>query len=430
MNPGVEPQERTFGPYTSFAFVVGTVVGTGIYLKPSQVTRLVPEMWQNLSLWTAGGLFALCGALVYARLAAVWPQAGGAYVYLRECYGSWAGALLMAADVLLARPAAVGALATGLGLIWGLGIHDTVLLAVATLTVLTVTHLVGSRAAGRLQVVLTVVQMLPLLFCAVGGIQLNNVSVQPTPMNAPLWASGFLAVLWAYDGWYNVTILGGEVRRPDRNLRWSLVGGVMLVTLLYVGLNGLLLMKIDRSVIAEQGIPFLGLLQGWGRPVWETGLKFALSFALLATLNGTLVCGSRMLIAGSENGLLVKLSSGIRGERRAVLLFFFWCVGMLLLFAGLPSQFSLFDQLSEYTAVVVAGLSGLTITCIFRLRRFGEKVDRCSWIGACVYLLVDLWLMALLLVERPWLAMAGAGSVLITGTVLWFLRASRIEENQ
>lgn len=423
-----EKQDRIFGPYTSFAFVVGTVVGTGIYLKPSQVTRLAPEMWQNLSLWAAGGLFALCGALVYARLAAVWPQAGGAYVYLRECYGTWAGALLMAADVLLARPAAVGALATGLGLIWGLGVQGTVGLAVMTLVFLTITHLVGSRAAGRLQVALTVVQTLPLLFCAGGGLRLENTAAQPISTSSPLWASGFLAVLWAYDGWYNITILGGEVRRPDRNLRRSLVGGVTLVTLLYVGLNALLLMKVDRSAIIEQGIPFIALLQGWRLPVWETGLKLALSFALLATLNGTLVCGSRMLIAGSANGLLAKGSGGVQGERRAVLLFFLWCTGMLLLFAGLPSQFTLFDQLSEYTAVIVAGLSGLTVSCLFRLARFGERVDGLARSAACVYLLVDFWLMGLLLWERPWLALGGAASVLGTGTVLWFLRGSRIEE--
>ena len=134
-------------------------------------------------------------------------------------------------------------------------------------------------------------------------------------------------MLWAYDGWYNITILGGEVRRPDRNLRRSLVGGVTLVTLLYVGLNALLLMKVDRSAIIEQGIPFIALLQGWRLPVWKTGLKLALSFALLATLNGTLVCGSRMLIAGSANGLLAKGSGGVQGERRAVLLFFLWCTG-------------------------------------------------------------------------------------------------------
>ena len=76
----MNPSSRQYGFWTAIAFVIGTVVGTGIYLNPAQLALLAPEPWQNLTLWALGGLFALSGGLVYSRLAEVWPQSGGAYV--------------------------------------------------------------------------------------------------------------------------------------------------------------------------------------------------------------------------------------------------------------------------------------------------------------------------------------------------------------
>ena len=407
---------RQYGAAAAMAFVVGTMVGTGIYLKPAQVSRLAPESWQNLALWAAGGLFALCGALVYARLAEVWPESGGAYVYLRNCYGDWVGSLLMAADVLLGRPAAVGALATGLGLIWSLPPEQTLMVAVATLVCLAAGQALGRKAIGGMQVVLTLLKLMP--FALIAGAGMTLPAAAPTPTGEPVfWAGGFLAVLWAYDGWYNIAILGGEVSRPERNLRRSLVGGVLLVTVFYLAMNALVLAKISRAemLAKDAPLPFVLLLNGWA---WGPGLGLAvqvgLTISVLATLNGTLACGPSMLAAG---GL-----SDLRSVRRGTLLFTGWCLGMLLLFAGLPSQFALFDQLSEYTAVVVAGLSGLTVTCLFRLPRFGQRVDPVSGLAALLFLTVDLALVVMLLVERPGLAVAGALSVLAAGSALHALR--------
>ena len=414
----MNPSNSQYGLGTALAFVVGTVVGTGIYLKPAHVTELAPQLWQNLLLWTAGGLFALTGALVYARLAEVWPESGGAYIYLRNCYGEWVGSLLLAADVILGRPAAVGALATGLGRIWGLSMKDTLLLALITLASLALGQAVGRRATGGLQMFLTILQMVPFLVIIGAGWSLAPVEQGAVGEAGPvLWASGFLAVLWAYDGWYNITILGGEVSRPEVNLRRALVGGVLLVTMFYVGLNALLLMKISRAEIIGAGVPFVLLLKGWGLQDWGVGIQIALSLALLATLNGILACGPSMLAAG---GLLTGDSDAER--RRGVLLFTAWCLALLLFFAALPSKFALFDQMSEYTACVVAGLSGLTVTCIFHLPRRGHSVGWGTRLAAIGFLSLDGFLMVQLGFERPALALGGLISVLAMGSALHAFR--------
>lgn len=412
----MNPSSRQYGFWTAIAFVIGTVVGTGIYLKPAQLARLAPEPWQNLTLWALGGLFALSGGLVYSRLAEVWPQSGGAYVYLRNCYGEKVGSLLLAADVLLGRPAAVGALATGLGLIWSLTPGATLGLAVAALILLTLGQCLGRVATGRLQLFLTALQMVPFVAIAVAGANLPKATTTlPDPASASqaMWASGFLAVLWAYDGWYNLTILGGDVERPEVNLRRALVGGIVLVTAFYVAINGLLLAKIPRPEILEQGVPFVLLLKAWGVRLWGSGIKFALSLALLGTLNGTLACGPSMLAAGGLGD-----DSTAQSRRRTLLLFSGWCLTLLLLFAVLPSKFALFDQMSEYTAGVVAGLSGLTVTCLFHLPRKGYAIGWGTRLAGVVFLLIDLALVVALALERPGLALGGAISVLVAGALL------------
>ncbi len=381
---------------------------------------MAPEPWQNLAIWIAGGVFALAGALVYARLSEAWPSSGGAFIYLRNCYGEWVASLLLAADVLLARPAAVGALATGLGLIWELDAERTLRLAIFTLGVLTAGQLVSRRTTGGMQVALTVLQMAPLLVIAAAGLALPEASPRSSSSEQPaLWASGFLAVLWAYDGWYNITILGGEVSRPQRNLRRSLVGGVLLVTTIYVSLNALLLARIPREEIVEAGLPFALLLKGWDVSSLGLLLRLGLSLALLATLNGTLACGPSMLAASGMAG------TGSSSPRLSLLLFSGWCLMMLLIFAALPSRFVLFDRLSEYTAVVVAALSGLTVSCLFHLPRHGYTYGLGTSFAAVIFLAMDAALVLLLAYERPQLALAGILSVLLAGSLLHALRWSR-----
>jgi hypothetical protein len=128
-----------------------------------------------------------------------------------------------------------------------------------------------------------------------------------------------------------------------------------------------------------------------------------------------------MLAAGRLGGV-----EDLDSLSRGTWLFTGWCVGLLLLFAGLPSQFALFDQMSEYTAVVVAGLSGLTVSCLFHLPRFGHRIDAVTVLAGLAFLGVDLTLAMRLAVERPFLAAAGAVSVLVTGSLL-FLKLRRSE---
>lgn len=416
--------KRPLGQTPALAYVVGTVVGTGIYLKPAVIAQLTATPGQAMLLWLIGGIFVATGALVYSHLARSWPDLGGAYLYLHRVYGSWAAALLLAADVFLARPAAVGALATGLGLVWGLGTFEGLLLAVSVLSALILFQLFGSRVQGRGQTVLTMLQMIPLVFIIGAGLASGEQAPQATleSTNTVHWASAFLAVLWAYDGWYNLTNLAGEVRDPERVFPRALVGGTVLVTILYLVLNGILFFRLSALKISTVGVPFLLLFGGWDVPWLGTALQAALSVALLATLNGTMACGSRVLVAASKDGLIRRELDDDATKPTPTLAFGLWCLGFLALFGGLPLRLNLFDTLTELTSVVVVLLTSLTVTCVFHSQKVNRKIPISGYLAALIYLTINLGLAGLLVMESNLTALIGMLSVLGVGSILWWLR--------
>ena len=416
-----ESHSRVYGPVPAAAFVVGTVVGTGIYLKPGLVAALLTEPWQVYLVWFLGGAFATAGALVYTHLAANWPENGGPFVYLRAVYGPWAASLLLAADVFLARPAAVGALASGLGLIWGLPPGPGLALALVTVSGLSLIQLLGRRFQGWSQTAFTIFQLLPLSAIVVTAPfhESSGQSGWTGEALSPQWAAAFLAVLWAYDGWYNITILAGEVRSPQKTLRGSLFGGMALITSLYLLLNWVLLENVPRERLIDEPIGFLLLLQDWKLGWLGTATQLALSAALLATLNGTLACGARMIVAGASRGLLNRAVGSEPTAPRPTLCFALWCIGLLALFGGLDLRKNLFDSLTEFTAVIVAALSALTVSCLFHGQKFQQKPGPGPKLAGVFYLTITV---VLLVKEANWVGLAGVVTVGLLGTFLWARR--------
>lgn len=416
--------ERVFGKATSLAFVVGTVVGTGIYLKPGQVAALTSGFWQDLMVWLLAGVFVTCGALAYSRLAMAWPQSGGAYVYLSRHYGPWAASLLLAADLLIGRPAAVGALAYGLGLIWQLSSAGCLLTAVMAVTSLTLVQLLGARVQGAGQAMMTAVQLAPLLLVLVlwPFHQAHSELSSDVPTGGVRWGAAFLAVLWAYDGWYNLTNLAGEIAEPERNIPRALVAGMMGVTALYVGLNAVLIKALGPSTLAQESLPVLTLFERWHLQPLAAGLQFFLSVSLLTTLNGTLACGSRVMVAASADGVIRRNLGAEPTALAPTLAFSGWCLGFLLCAGGMPSQSNLFDLLTELTGAVVLALSSLTTTCVFQLQRFDRPAPLGAKMAAGAFLSGNLALLLVLLAEFNRTAIFGVLAVGALGTAVWAVR--------
>ena len=246
--------KRELGVWSAAAIVVGTVIGSGIFLVPSTMARNVGSPLKVFGVWIAGGLLSLFGALSYAELAAAMPEAGGEYVYLREAYGPLWGFLYGWTQMWVAKSGSIATLATGfyiylanfrpeLGKVWmvvplplgeggsPLPIRYGQLLAIAVIILLALINYFGVRVGGNVQVATTLLKVgLIGAIIVIGlGSGLGSVANYHSSTPAPGGILGFFAALvgalWAYDGWNNVTMVASEVRKPQRNLPLALIVG-------------------------------------------------------------------------------------------------------------------------------------------------------------------------------------------------------------
>jgi basic amino acid/polyamine antiporter, APA family len=335
MKPTQPTLIRSLGPIVATAIIIGTVIGSGIFKKPYSIAQGVPEFGLVALVWILGGLLALMGALAYAEVSVLLPQAGGNYVFLRESYGRLAGFLWGWVDFLIIKTASLAALAT----IFAESFNDLLRthlsspldywgergLTVAVMLGLAWINARGTRWGGGVQVFITAIKVGSLLFILVlpfvvlALVSPGSSAALPSSGNLqPIWpadwsqvrfaglATAFLGVLWAYHGWMNLTPVAAEVTRPQRNLPLALLLGVATVVLLYLGVNlayylvmpGSDMAKLpkDTTVAAEFGRRLLG-------PGGGSLASAAIMCSVFGALNGLLLITPRLLFAMGEDGL-------------------------------------------------------------------------------------------------------------------------------
>lgn len=249
---------RDLGPVAATSVVVGSMIGSGIFFGPQIVAwqfadhGIEPTQGLVLSVWAAAGFLVLLGALTFAELAAAMPESGGQYAYLREAYGKGVAYLQGWSSFFIGKAASISALAVAFGnLLSELEGGDIVapgldveLIAIALIVFLTLVNYVGVRFGGWVQTVTTVLKVTALVGLAIGALFFTVDGSLPSP--APIDGSGsmiaafglaLVPALWAYDGWYNSTQVAEEIDDPDRNLPLSLVGGTIVVMVVYLIVN-------------------------------------------------------------------------------------------------------------------------------------------------------------------------------------------------
>jgi len=282
--PSEAPSEpgflRRLGLLDTTFLVIGAVVGSGIFMTPGIIADGLPSPGLLLAVWLAGGLITLCGALSFAELGAMYPQAGGQYVYLREAYGPAAAFLFGWAFFGFIMCGGLAALAVAFaeflgsflpvlstdhvllrldvfGLAYSLSAGQIV--AALSIALLTLVNSFGIRSGALVQNLLTLFRLgavaalvgLGILFGAKSGGANFQSLFPPGPgfmeILGPLGLA-LVAVFWTYDGWYSVNCTAGEVRDPERTIPRGLTMGVLAVTAIYVLVNlvYLLALPLDR----------------------------------------------------------------------------------------------------------------------------------------------------------------------------------------
>ena len=385
--------KRELGIWSAAAIVVGTVIGSGIFLVPSSMVRSVGSPAMVFAVWIAGGLLSLFGALSYAELAAALPQAGGEYVYLREAYGPLWGFVYGWTQMWVAKSGSIATLAAGFVIYLAnfrpelehifvtvplpigeaghpLEIRYGQLVAMGLIAVLAAINYFGVRLGGDVQVLFTAVKVgLIALIILVGlgggvGAGANYASSIAAPGGITGFFAALVAALWAYDGWNNVSMVASEVRNPQRNLPLSLIAGTASVILIYLLTNFAYFYVLPASAVASTDRVAGEMM----RRVWGShgagAVSIAAMISIFAALNGSILSGSRVPFAMARDGLFFRRVSVVHPAYRtpsvSILVLSAWAA--LLVLSGR------YDQLYTYVIFASVILYGMATASVIVLR--------------------------------------------------------------
>jgi basic amino acid/polyamine antiporter, APA family len=400
---------RALGPWASGAIVVGTMIGTGIFLKPAEMAREGRFVSIVFAAWIAGALLSIFGALSYAELGAAIPEAGGEYAYLRRGFGPVWGFLFGWMHSIVGRPSSAASIAAGMvrflgfflpalaaplftvhiaipGLTSWIKPYDFVFtwaqpMAVFWLVVITGVNYLGVRLGGGVQVALTAIKIVSVLLIIGVALLLPAHGTHPPD---PIWPhstdtgllTAFLAALaaalWAYDGWEDLNLVGSEVKDPHRNFPRALVGGVCLVAVIYLLFSAACLKVLPFDSVANSqhvASDVVDRVIGRGFAGWIT---LALVISALGSMNSSILSGARVPYAMARDRVFFKIADGIHPKFRTP--------GRALLFQGvLASVMALSGTFEELTNLFIFStwiFYGLTVVAVFRLRKTEPQLER------------------------------------------------------
>jgi len=383
---------RGLGFIDAAAIVVGSMIGTGVFLKSGIMAQQVGAPAWVLLAWVLAGALSLAGALTYAELGAMFPRAGGEYVYLKEAYGELTAFLFGWTRFWIAGPGTIAAYAVGaatflegavaLDVVGGkAGMGMLFILFFTALNCLRVT------VGGHVQSVITGVKVLLILGLIVGVLFFSpDVSLAhlAETSSVPLTLSGLglamLAALWAYDGWNNLPMAAGEVKNPERNLPLSLILGVMLVLVIYclINLGYFLALPLEEVLSANSGLNPQALPVATKAAMTFMGaaavgvVSIAFVISALGAMNGSVLTNARVPYAMAQDGLffhqLAYLSPGTRVPVISIL--------VQALIAAAMAALGTFDQLTNYVVFSSWIFYGLVCAGVMVLRHKRPELAR------------------------------------------------------
>src|SRR6516225_3620370 len=316
---------RDLGVGQASAIVVGTIIGSGIFLVPAEMMQAVGSARLVYLAWIIGGALSFAGAITYAELGAMKPLTGGEYVYIRDAYGPLAAFLYAWTWFAIAKPASVATITTGLVRILGTFpafalVHESWIrrpftitygqgLAITAAALITALNYIGVKRAGEFQLVFTILKIVMIVavavlcFGAANGTWTNFGTRFAGATGGPAgFMAALIAALWAYDGWNDLNMVSGEIKHPERTIPIALIAGVGIVAVLYMLNNAAVQYVLPADQIAASQRPSsdataiaVGL---WGAAIVSLGM----ALSMLVGLNGTIMSGARIPYAMARDG--------------------------------------------------------------------------------------------------------------------------------
>ena len=430
--PATRELARVLSLRDAIALVL-TVIGTGVFLKTATMAQLVGSPWMVLLAWLAAGVLSLAGALTYAELGAMLPEAGGDYVFIREAYGNLPAFLFGWSTLALIATGGVAAVATaaasflgsfvsldavwvardfhllGQAVHWRLGIQQ--LIAVAIIVLFSAINARGVATGARAQWIATVAKLGGIAVIVLGAFLLSkNGSLQHlrAPVTARIASGGagafgaaMLAALWAYQGWANVAMVAGEIEKPERNVPRALIYGMLLVIIVYLLTNLAYFYVLPFSeVLTSNSTAYrdaLPVAAKAAREFFSYGpqlVSIAFVIAVMGALNGIILMNARVPFAMARDGLFFRRLGDLSPTTRAPVV----AIWVQAFWASVLALSGTFDQITTSVIFALWIFFALVGSSLFVLRRkLPASPRRYRTPGypvvPAVFVLVALWLV-------------------------------------
>ncbi len=390
MTGGTPRSDRRLGLWPALTVVAGSMLGIGIFIAPPEVAADISGSGYFLLIWAFGGFAALCGALSVAELGGMLPQAGGDYPYLRLAYGPGIAFSAGWLQLLATFPGSLAAMAVGVATyqlpvlagerfaeaihLGPLVIQAPTFWAAVIVLVLTALNHIGVVVSGRVQILLTTAPLVILMIASVvlvGGVGVEQIvawadhGVVAEPPSAAQWARAYLPVYFAYSGWNAAIYIGGEIRDPGRNLPRSVIGGTCLVVVLYLVLCGGYLSLFPLSELAGVGEAGTAAAREIFGAVGVIGVTTLILLAMLGSINGTVLTGSRIAFAMAEGGDCVRSAARLHPRFGTPVVALWGQAALALLLIATQT----FSQLMDYASCAMLITGTLTVLSVMILRR-------------------------------------------------------------
>lgn len=323
---------RALGFWAAFSIVVGTTIGSGIFRVPSEMVRAVGSPGMVFVVWVFGGVLSLFGALTYAELSAMLPEAGGEYAYLNAAYGPFYGFVYGWTQTWVAKSASIAAMGTlfatyladfypalngvvvtipfPIGPDWKpLDIRWEQIAAIGVIALVAAGNYRGVKLGGNAQIALTALKLMliggliaaGLLSRPAAAANLHS-AIPPIPGGFAGFFKALVAALWAYDGWNNAGMLGSEIERPGRNLPRAVIGGTLAIIGIYLAANLAYFSVLSSSAVAASPRVASDMMRHIAGVQGGAVVSVAVMISIFAALNGSLLSGSRVPFAMARDG--------------------------------------------------------------------------------------------------------------------------------
>ena len=412
---------------------IGATIGSGIFLTPSLVARVLPSPTLMLGVWVVGGLMALSGALTYSELSAMMPRAGGVYVYLTEAYGGLVGFLFGWAYFLVCNGGGLGALSIAFTTYFGyfvpLGPTATKAVAISGLFVLTLINVAGVKAGAVFSDVFTVLKIAGLFGLVMVGLVLGSphttdFSASAGAMPDGIWGALALAmvgVLWSYGGWQHSTFAAAEIRDPRRILPLAMTIGAFAVTAIYVSANLAYMFLLTPAQMAASPRVAADAVDAVLAPVGGSLISLAIFISTFGVVGVYTLTAPRVYYAMATDGLFFRKVAEIHPRYQtpafSIVVQSLWAA-VLVLFWGT------FENLISYVVFTDWIFFALGAAAVFVLRAKRPDAERPFRVPGypitpLFFVVVSTWFVLMTLFTKP--AQAFAGLVfLLLGVPVYF----------